>query len=92
MDFMVLEEAPPHASGRFGHVVLGTIVAAALVLGAATLLVRPPSSSSADATRTTGVGAPASVGGRPAGMDTGAGGPRRSWRASPVRDNDPSGG
>jgi hypothetical protein len=92
MDFMAFGEAPPHASGRLGHIVLGTIVAAALVLGGATLLARPPSSSSADPTRATRVGAPASVGGQPAGKDTGAGGPRRSWRASPVRDNDPSGG
>jgi hypothetical protein len=92
MDFMAFEEAPPHASSRIGHIVLATIVAAALGLGGATLLARPSSNSSADPTRTTRVGAPASDGGQPAGKDTGAGGPRRSWRASPIRDNDPSGG
>ena len=49
MDFMPLEEATPHASGRLGHVVLGTIAAAALVLGGATLLARPSANSCADA-------------------------------------------
>ena len=92
MDFMALGDAPPQASGRLGRIVLGTISAAALVLGGATLLARPSSNSSADAAHTTRwERRPASAVALPEWTPA-AGGPSRSWRASPARDNDPSGG